>query len=142
MKSACVGVLSIIELKNAWWNTEIFLCYCYAQSFTQQLEKNCHSTKLGNFIWQKKHIYHVFIFQLNYKTEVRCNAHCNNLNLEILTFQHIQHISVRNVVLFINEKTYRFLQRMFSYMIHNGTQFVSRKAFMLVGQMLQAFINF
>jgi len=23
MKSACVGVLSIIELKNAWWSIEI-----------------------------------------------------------------------------------------------------------------------
>jgi len=26
MKSACVGVLSIIELKNARWNIEIQLC--------------------------------------------------------------------------------------------------------------------
>jgi len=23
MKSVCVGVLSIIELRNAWWNIEI-----------------------------------------------------------------------------------------------------------------------
>jgi len=28
MKSACVGVLSIIELKNAPWNSEIYNC-CY-----------------------------------------------------------------------------------------------------------------
>ena len=27
MKSACVGVLSIIELKNAWWNIEIDILY-------------------------------------------------------------------------------------------------------------------
>jgi len=26
MKSACVGVLSIIELKNARWNIEIHVC--------------------------------------------------------------------------------------------------------------------
>jgi len=26
MKSACVGVLSIIELKNAQWNIEIWNC--------------------------------------------------------------------------------------------------------------------
>jgi len=34
MKSACVGVLSIIELKNAWWNTEIqqyIVLYCWVK---------------------------------------------------------------------------------------------------------------
>jgi len=28
MKSACVGVLSIIELKNARWNIEIWRTWC------------------------------------------------------------------------------------------------------------------
>jgi len=32
MKSACVGVLSIIELKNAQWNIEIITRGCWLES--------------------------------------------------------------------------------------------------------------
>jgi len=41
MKSTCVGVLSIIELKNARWNTEIAYAYVLWRQMLESQKTSC-----------------------------------------------------------------------------------------------------